>query len=79
MVSHLVASRSLHHYSRPHSKWRHRKYSYNHPFRTGELGVHAQDDVLLIRDPLEDFMDTLGTQEDFLFLRILVDMLPLGI
>ncbi len=73
----LVASRALHDYSRPDSQWRHRQHCYNHPFWSGELGVHAQDDVLFIRDPLEDFMHTLGTQQNFLLLWILVNMLPL--
>lgn len=68
MVFYLVASRSLHDYSRPHSQWRHRQYSYNHPFRSGELGVHTQDDVFFIRDALKDLMYALRTQEDFLLL-----------
>lgn len=75
----LVASRPLHDYSRPDSQWRHRQHSYNHPFWSGELGVHAQDDVLFIRDALEDLMHTLWTQQDFLLLRILINVLPLGI
>lgn len=75
----LVASRALHDYSRPDSQWRHRQHSYNHPLWTGKLGVHAQDDVLFVRDALEDLMHTLRTQQDFLLLRILVNVLPLSI
>lgn len=78
ILLYLVASRALHDYSRPDSQWRHRQHSYNHPFWSGKLGVHAQDDVLFIRDALEDLVHALGTQQDFLLLRILIDVLPLG-
>lgn len=75
----LVASRALHNYSGPDSQWGHRQHRHNHPFRSGELGVHAQDDVLFVRDALEDLVHALGAQQDFLLLRILVHVLPLGV
>lgn len=77
ILLYLVASRALHDHSRPDSQWRDRQHSYNHPLWSGELGVHAQDDVLFIRDALEDLVHALGTQQDFLLLRILVNVLPL--
>lgn len=64
----LVSSRSLHDDSGPDSQRRHRQHSYNHPLRSGELGVHAQDDILFVRDALEDLVHALGTQQDFLLL-----------
>lgn len=76
---HLVASRALHDHGGPHRQRRHRQHGYNHPFWTGELGVHAQDDVFFVRDALEDLVHTLGTQQNFLLLGILVDVLPLGV
>lgn len=79
VVLYLVASWALHHYSRPYSQWRHRQHSYNHPLWSGELGVHAQDDVFFIRDALEDLMHTLRTQQDFLLLWVLINVFPLSI
>lgn len=75
----LVASRALHDNSRPDSQRRHGQHGYNHPLWSGELGVHAQDDILFIRDALEDLVHPLGAQQDFLLLRVLVNVLPLGI
>lgn len=79
LLLYLVTGRALHDYSRPDSQRRHGQHSNNHPFWSGKLGVHAQDDVLFIRDAFEDLMHTLWTQQDFLLLRILINVLPLGI
>lgn len=75
----LVASRALHDDSRSHRQRRHGQHGYNHPLGPGELGVHAQDDVLLVRDALEDLVHALGAQQDLLLLGVLVDVLPLGV
>ena len=34
-VCHLVSSRAMHDYSRPHRQWRDREHSNNHPVRPG--------------------------------------------
>lgn len=78
MSQYLVASRPLHDHGRPHSQWRHRQHGHNHPLWPSELGIHAQDEVFFIRDAFKDLVDALWTQQDFLFLRILVDVFPLG-
>ena len=44
-----------------------------------KLGVHAQDDVLLVRDAFKDLVDALGAQQDLLLLRVLVDVSPLRV
>lgn len=79
ILLYLVTCRALHDHSWPDGQWRHRKHSYNHPFWSGKLWVHAQNHVLFIRNAFEDLVHSLWAQKDFLLLRVLVNMLPLCI
>lgn len=77
--THLIPGRSLHDHSRSDSKWGYGQHCENHPLGPSKLGVHAQDDVLLIGDALEYLMHTLWAEQDLLLLRVLIHMLPLGV
>lgn len=78
-TTHLITGRALHDHSGPDSKRGHGQHRENHPLGPGELGVHAQDDVLLVGDALEDLVHTLRVEQDLLLLRVLIHVLPLGV
>lgn len=76
---HLITSRTLHDNSGAHGEGGYGQNGADHPLGAGKFGIHAQNKTFLIRDALEDLVHPLGTEQDLLFLRILVDVLPLGI
>lgn len=75
----LVTCRALHDHGWPDCQRRHGQHSYNHPFWSRKLWLHAQNQVLFIRNAFKDLVHSLWAQKDFLLLRVFINVLPLGI
>ena len=58
----------MHDNGRSHGKGRDRENRHNHPIRTGELGIHPENEAVFIGNVLEDLEHSFWRENDLLLL-----------